>query len=207
MAGTTAVSAQLAAFANGLDEADSRPVTMAELAEGLGETAPAVLLLLLALPPLIPLPGVPIGFVFGMAIGTVALQVIAGRTVLVLPGALARRSLPRAGVRRMLLRAVPWLRRIETLLRPGRMMGLTIGGPRRAVGVIAVLLALTLAVPIPMGDPLPALATMTLAFGLMEHDGAAVLAGTAIAVTAMAWNIFLIATSLHLLDMAAAHLF
>ncbi len=207
MGRTTAVSTQLEAFANELDTGNRKPVTLGELAKGLGETAPAVLLLLLALPPLIPLPGVPIGFVFGMAIGIVALQLIAGRAVLVLPGKLARRSLPRAGVRRMLLRAVPWLRRIETLLRPGRLMGLTIGGPRRVVGGIALLLALTLAVPIPLGDPLPALATMTLAFGLMEHDGAAVLVGATIATAAIAWNVFLIATSLHLLEMAAAHLF
>ncbi len=201
---TSTVSARIAAFAETL--ADAPPVTLAMLAAGLGDAGQAAVMLLLGLPLLIPMPGVPLGLVFGITIGVLAVQVLRGQDVLHLPQMLARRSMPPAGLRRVLLRAVPWLRRLEGLLRPGRMGWLATGLGRRWAGAVLLLLAALLALPIPLGDPISALATVLIAVGLMEHDGGAVLAGMAVAVAALAWNVFILAAGWHLLDTALAHL-
>jgi hypothetical protein len=199
-----AVSARVARFAATL--VGGAPVPLAAVVEGLGDAGHAAVILLLALPLLIPLPGVPLGLVFGVTIALLAIQLIRGRGVLHLPDSLGRRTLPQAGLRRVLLRAVPWLRRIEALLRPGRLEFLAKGAGRRWAGVVLLMLSGLLALPIPLGDPISAFATILLALGLMEHDGLAVLAGVTVSVAALAWNSFVLVGSLQMLDMLLRHL-
>jgi hypothetical protein len=201
-----AVSDRVAGFAAGL-EAGGAPVTLEAVIEGLGDAGHAAVILLLALPLLIPLPGVPLGLVFGCAIFWLAIQLVRGLEVLHLPAMFGQRLLPQAGLRQILQRAVPRLRRLEAMLRPGRMTWLAVGAGRRWAGGVLGVLALLLALPIPLGDPISAVATILVALGLMEHDGLAVLAGMGVSVAALAWNGFVLLGSLHLLDMAVRHLF
>ena len=50
------------------------------------------------------------------------------------------------------------------------------------VGMLAFLLSILSALPIPFGHMVPALALMVIGLGLIEHDGAAILLGTAVGV-------------------------
>jgi hypothetical protein len=47
----------------------------------------------------------------------------------------------------------------------------------RIIGVLALILSILSALPIPFGHMVPALALMVIGLGLIEHDGAAILLG------------------------------
>jgi hypothetical protein len=108
----------------------------------------------------------------------VAVQLAIGLPRPWLPRFLAARSLSRAEFARMVARVVPYLARIERLLRP-RFMVLT--GPlgERVLGVVCLALALLLAVPILFNWPLVVpIALMSLA--VIERDGVFAAIGLAV---------------------------
>ena len=75
-------------------------------------------------------------------------------------------------------RVVPWLTRAEKLLRP-RAALLARPPMEYGVGLICLLLACVLVLPIPLGNTLPALAISLLALGVLERDGLWILGGIA----------------------------
>jgi hypothetical protein len=102
-----------------------------------------------------------------------------------LPGVIARRSLARDDLQTLVRRIRPWLARAEKLLRPR--WGLLTHPPLEyAIGLLCLVLAVVLSLPIPLGNTLPALAISVLALGVLERDGLWVLAGTALAAFALA---------------------
>jgi hypothetical protein len=82
----------------------------------------------------------------------------------------------RADFGAMVLRVAPWLERAEKLLRP-RVSALALPPVEYGVGLVCLLLAIVLVLPIPLGNMLPALAISLLALGLLERDGFAISAG------------------------------
>lgn len=168
--------------------------TVGEVLAHLGERAPGFLLLALAIPAIVPTPGVPAGMVFGTVLAIVALQMIAGRDHLALPGWLARRPVRRSVVEGVLERAAPLVERIERRLAP-RMPAFTRPGAVRPLGVLVLLMGGLIALPIPFGNMLPGLAVLAVALGLLARDGLAVAAGVGISVVATATSVALIASS------------
>lgn len=76
----------------------------------------------------------------------------------------------------MTLRLVPWLQRIERIIRP-RILLLTEPISERLIGVVAFALAVVLFLPIPFGNMLPGFALALFALGILERDGLAIIAG------------------------------
>lgn len=74
----------------------------------------------------------------------------------------------------------PWLARAERLLRP-RVARLALPPMEYLVGLVCLLLAIVLVLPVPLGNMLPALAISLLALGVLEGDGLWILAGLAAA--------------------------
>jgi hypothetical protein len=107
--------------------------------------------------------------VLGTPIILLSLMMLAGYPEPVLPRVVRERSFPRAALEAVMLRAQPWLARLERLTRPG-----TLSLPNRAVEIPAALLlslnAVLLALPIPFGNPAPALAIVLTAVALIEAD-------------------------------------
>lgn len=93
-----------------------------------------------------------------------------------LPAFLRDRSIPRRQLAAAIAGILPWLERVERLIRP-RMMWLSTPVAERAIGLLALILAVVLFLPIPFGNMLPGLALALLALGLLERDGLLVLAG------------------------------
>jgi hypothetical protein len=92
--------------------------------------------------------------------------------------------LSRADFTRLVRRIAPWLASAESLLRPR--LTLLGGAPmQRLIGLLCLVLALVLFLPIPLGNVLPGLAITVLALGLLGRDGAWILAGLAIAGVAL----------------------
>jgi hypothetical protein len=152
---------------------DGQRVTVGELLEQLQDRTYGLILLALTLPNLIPIPppGIPgVSLVTGILMMLLSIQLTLGLRRPWLPGILLRRGLPRAGFDRVLQYTLPYVERLERWLKP-RWLWITQPLAERLLGVMAILLSLAIALPIPFGNWLPAVAMGLLALGLAERDG------------------------------------
>lgn len=153
----------------------------------LGDRAFGIVMIILAFPNCLPLP--PGGStLFGVLLMLVAVQVLFGRHRLWLPSVVRRRSVTREDFRKVVQKVAPILQRVESLCRP-RLSWLAGGWAERLIGFVVIVLAIVIALPIPIvGNLPPAVIVGILSIGLIERDGAAVLAGLALAVLIVALN-------------------
>lgn len=169
-------------------------VLMRAMAQAHGPDAHGTLLLLLAMPCLVPVPGV--GTVLGLGMAALAVAMWRGRSEPCLPQRVAELALPGR-----------WARRVLTGLatayalagRHAKERASHLAGPRwqptiaATVGVMAFIVVM----PIPFGNVLPAFALVLLGLGLVFRDGVAVVLGLVAAglalfatagLTLMAWS-------------------
>jgi hypothetical protein len=149
-------------------------VAVGDLLAALGDRALGALLFVFAFPNILPLPP-GASAVLGAPLVFLAAQLSLGMRPW-LPGIIGRRSMAHADFRTVVLRVAPWLERAEKLLRP-RASALALPPFEYGVGLICLLLAVVLVLPIPFGNMLPALAICLLALGLLERDGYSIGAG------------------------------
>ncbi|MEJ8571804.1 exopolysaccharide biosynthesis protein [Microbaculum marinum] len=158
-------------------------VSLEDLLVAFGDRAFGALLLLFALPNIVPLPLIGVSTVLGIPMAFVAAQMAAGSRTLWLPGWIGRRSVAAGEFRAVMGPLIPTVARAERLLSP-RWLWLTSPGAMRAVGVVCLVLSVILLLPIPFANLLPATAIVVLALGLLQKDGLAVLTGLLIAAIA-----------------------
>lgn len=158
-------------------------VSFAGLVGSLHRRAFGLSLMLFALPNCLPtIPG--FSTVTGLMLLIIAGQMVAGRDTLLLPGFLGRRTVSTRQIRAIVARVVPTVRRVESLCRP-RWPMMTERPGRRIMGLIVMLLAIILMLPIPfIGNQPPGLAIVVLALGLAERDGLVVAIGYVVSVLA-----------------------
>ena len=165
-------------------------VRLADLDELLGERSFGCLLLLFALPNAFPhgLPGV--STVTGIPLGLIAFQMLIGMQKAYLPRWLSERSLNARDFRRLMERTAPLLRKVERVMKP-RWLAFSSPTGQRWVGACCLTLALVLALPIPFGNLLPAIAVVLIALGLIERDGIVVSGGIVLGIFALAavWGV------------------
>lgn len=166
-------------------ELQSDRVSLAEMAAAHGPAAQGTLLVLMAVPCLLPVAGV--GTLLGLGLVAVALAMWRGHELVCLPPRVAGMALPRQGAQRVLglmagfyAFASRWSReRLTHLVRTGSCRWLATG-----VGAMALLIVL----PIPFGNVLPALALTAFGLGMVFRDGVAVLLGAVFGVLALAFT-------------------
>lgn len=183
------------------EKLDGDLTTLGTVLAHLGERAPGFLLLALAIPAVVPTPGVPAGMVFGTVLALVALQMIAGRDRLYLPGWLRHRPVRRTVVVAALRHVAPLLERIERRLAP-RYRSLTGRTMVRPLGAVVLVMGVLIALPIPFGNTLPGLAVLVIALGLIAHDGLAVAVGIGLSGIACVTSAALIAAGWWMLSSA-----
>lgn len=169
---------------------DERP-SLEQLVEHLGDRAPAFLLLTLAIPALVPSPGLPAGFLFGSLLAVVAAQMAIGHDALRIPGWIGRRRVKRSLLHAIVAKAAPVIERVEARLRT-RTPSLTRESVRRPLGGVILVMGILIALPIPFGNTLPALAVLVIAMGLLARDGLAVATGLGISALAAAVSVALV---------------
>ena len=151
-------------------------VTVADLAALHGQATQGALLVLLAAPCLLPLPGV--GTVLAWGIAAAAVWMWRGDQTCQLPARVARLSLPtKAAVR--VLHVLAWVYARAATLARERLTGLTHAVHRHWMAAWVAAMAVLIFLPIPFGNVLPAVALVLLGLGLVFRDGLAVLAGLA----------------------------
>jgi len=161
----------------GLGVGEDPKLSLREMVEAFGERGFGALILLLALMALFPWP--PGGkAVFSVPIILIAAELALQRDRVWLPRWLLKLSVSRDAYRSAARSILPRLRKVERLTRP-RWPALTGEIADVAVGVICILLALMMALPVPFGDALPGLTLALFALAVIQRDGAFVIAGLA----------------------------
>lgn len=174
-----AAKATLSAMLQALAQDDSRDrISVGDLLEALGDRALAALLFVFAVPNVLPVPP-GTSSILGAPLVFLAAQLTFGRRPW-LPAVMTRRTMTRSDFATLVRRIGPWLARAERLLRP-RALALSSPPMEYFVGVVCLLLAIVLVLPVPLGNMLPALAISLLALGVLERDGLWILAGLATA--------------------------
>jgi hypothetical protein len=179
----TRFSALLRLIAGGASER----IGIGELIDRFGDKSFGAAMLLFALPNVVPLPP-GASTLFGLPLLLIAAQLALGRPAIWLPMSLRRRSISAALFSRLVDATRPYLRWAERLLRPR--LGFLLSPPMtRLTGLACVLLAILIALPIPLANFLSGVAVAAFAFGLLRHDGIAILLGwlaTAVSLAATA---------------------
>lgn len=149
-------------------------ISIGDLFAALGDRALGALMFVFAVPNVIPVPP-GVSTVLGAPLIFLAAQLMLGRSPW-LPKVITQRSLLRTDFATLMRRVLPWLTKAERFLRP-RVTVLALPPMEYLIGLICLLLAVVLALPIPLGNTLPALAISALALGVLERDGHWVVAG------------------------------
>lgn len=163
-------------------------IAVGDLLAAMHDRALAALIFIFAVPNVLPVPP-GTSAILGAPLIFLAAQLALGRRPW-LPKIIARRSIARGDFAVLVGRAGPWLARAERLLRP-RLSRLAGPPTEYAIGTVCLLLATILFLPIPLGNMLPALGICLFALGILERDGAWVMAGfvTAVASVALVWGV------------------
>ena len=153
-------------------------VSISDLMRAMDARAVAALILLFALPNVLPTPP-GTSSILGLPLLYLCAQMMLGKLPW-LPGLIADRSMTRNDFRAFVGRVTPWLARAERLLKP-RLLFITSPKGEQVIGALCLVLAIVLAMPIPLGNMLPALAISLMALGVLERDGLWVLGGAIVA--------------------------
>jgi hypothetical protein len=157
-------------------------IAISDLLVALGDRATGALIFIFAFPNVLPTPP-GTSSILGAPLIFLTAQLMLGRAPW-LPAFVANRAMTRADFSSLVKRILPWLKRAEGLLRP-RLANLTLPPMEYVVGLLSLLLAVLLVLPIPLGNVLPALAISLMALGVLERDGLWVLSGLAVSVAAV----------------------
>lgn len=169
------------------DVSEREKVSLGDLLHHLGQSGFGLALIALALPAMIPIPG-PFGMITGSCLVLIAFQMLLGWQRLTLPRFVANRHLAADGVKAVITRALPWVKRLEAVVSEGRWRSLTGPKSRVLVGVPVLLLAVVLALPIPFGNVGPVISLLVIGLSLVARDGLALLVGLGLALATFAWT-------------------
>lgn len=149
-------------------------VAIGDLLAALGDRALGALMFVFAAPNIFPVPP-GVSTVLGAPLLFLSLQLMLGLKPW-LPGVVAQRSIARDDLAALVRRVLPWLQKAERLLRP-RWRFMVRPPLENLAGLVCLLLAVVLMLPVPLGNTLPALAIALMALGVLERDGLWMLAG------------------------------
>jgi hypothetical protein len=155
---------------------DDRAVTLGETLGSVGTRAHGVALLVLALPDAVPLPIPSLSLVLALPLLAITLHLATYGAARALPSRFGALSLPQKLVGALRSWVAPLLRRAERMSHPRWQ---PVAGQERLLALVCLYLAILLLLPIPLFNTPPALCLVLVAWGMVQRDGAFVLAGLA----------------------------
>lgn len=160
-----------------LDElTEDETVTLGELRDRLARRGFGVLMILLALPTLIPVLPPGSAAAVGLLYILLSLQMLFGKDEPWLPKRVSRYRLSARVITALRTRGIPFVRRIERFSRP-RPLRLDERIVSRGVALVVLILGIVLLSPLPFLNTLPALAVLMMGIGLLNRDGVFIAGG------------------------------
>ena len=174
----------LSASLHGLLETEADHLTIGTIVERVGDRGFGLLLLVLSLPSALPVPAAGYSVPFGIILLFLAGQMLAGRRRPVFPARMERVKLGRRNAERLLRGGERLFRFLEWIVRP-RLRWIGSRGGRSFMGVLVLVMALLMMIPIPMTNTFPALVIFLIGVGLTEEDGLFAIAACMVGVLAV----------------------
>jgi hypothetical protein len=156
---------------------DHLKVTLSDLLSLAGERTFGFLFVLLSFPSALPIPAPGYSIPFGIAMLLLAGQLLIGRKQPWFPSSWQNHGFEVKRVRQVLKMGLPWLRRIESISRPRLTQVCTSAIGRTVIGLAIALMSISMMIPIPGTNTLPAMGIFVTGFGLLDDDGAISLGG------------------------------
>lgn len=152
-------------------------VTLQELKSSLHEKGFALLLVVFSFPMAIPLPYPP-GFttVLGIPLMLFSIQMMLAFDSPWLPKSLGAKTIKRTTLAMMIEKSAPYFQKIEVFTRPRLRFFSSVTG-ERIVGFMAFLCAISITLPIILGNAVPSLGILIMGFGLLNKDGVVIIGG------------------------------
>ncbi len=160
-----------------IEEPPANPITLASVLQLAGERTFGFLFVLLSLPSALPLPAPGYSVPFGIAMFLLAVQLMAGAKTPWLPARIMNHALPLKQAQGFVKSGIPWMQRIERLSKPRLTPVCTSRTGRAVLGLAIALMSISMMIPIPGTNTLPAMGIFVTGFGLLDDDGAISLAG------------------------------
>lgn len=163
-----------------LERHEGEYVSLRELLDGLGNRAFGPTLLVCSLPEALPLPVAGMSAIIGIPLMLLSVQLLLGFPRPWLPSWIANRSLKRIHFEKIVEKLLHYLEKVERVIRP-RWRFATTPLVERLLGLLFLILATVIFLPIPFGNMLPALAMFVISLGLIEGDGVVIVWGVVVA--------------------------
>jgi hypothetical protein len=162
---------------NGLSE---QKTTVNYLIETFHERGIGVVLFIFAAPMALPIPVPPgINLLLATPLVLLSLQLAISRHTIWIPEGIKSKSIDTSKLKSMFTAIIPILEKIELLVKP-RFGMITQGVYSRIFGILALLMALTVCIPIPLTNTIPSLGIAIMSIGILSRDGLSVIIGALI---------------------------
>ena len=158
-----------------------------DLLEALHERGFGFLIFIFALPAALPLPGLGVNTIIALPLLFLTVQQLMGRHRIWIPEWMKYKSISRKHYEGLTDAALPWIKKIEIFIRP-RMGFITQGVFSHLIGLAGVIMTLSICVPLPLTNTVPAMGVALMALGVIMRDGLAVIAG---AVLGLVWVVMI----------------
>ena len=174
------------------EETRKSEVTLGDILALAEERSFGFLFVILALPSALPIPAPGYSIPFGVAMFFLALQLILGHQRPWLPNKMLKGSMKLEMVQGFIKKGIPWLQRIESITKPRYSSICTSLPGRIIIGSAIALMSISMMIPIPGTNTIPAMGIFITGFGLVEDDGAISLTGLVISAIGAAISISII---------------
>ncbi|MEM1170632.1 MAG: exopolysaccharide biosynthesis protein [Cyanobacteria bacterium P01_H01_bin.35] len=164
------------------DEEPLNKVTLKDIIDLAGERIFGFLFVILSLPSALPVPAPGYSIPFGILLLLLAVQLIIGSKTPWLPKSWLNNSISIEKVQGILKKGIPWLQKIEVISRPRLSYICTSFVGRIIIGCAIALMAISMMIPIPGTNTIPAIGIFVTGFGLLDDDGFISLGGLVICV-------------------------
>ncbi|MCO6435142.1 exopolysaccharide biosynthesis protein, partial [Nitrosomonas nitrosa] len=130
-----------------------------------------------ALPICLPIP-VPPGYTtfFSIPLFIFSVQMIWGMKSPWLPEWIGKKEISRKSLEKMIEKATPWLRKIESYLHP-RLTYISVHAWERIIGIFAFIFTISISLPIPLTNFPPGWGILIMSLGLLNKDGLTIIVG------------------------------
>ena len=159
------------------EEKRDAKVTLGEIFSLTEERIFGFLLAILSLPSALPVPAPGYSIPFGIAMFFLAIQLVIGRDRPWLPEKFLKGSMSLETIQKFVKMGTPWMEKIENVTKPRVAYLCTSLAGRVILGTAIALMSISMMIPIPGTNTLPAIGIFVIAFGLLEDDGLICIAG------------------------------
>jgi hypothetical protein len=152
-------------------------MSVGEIKNSLHERGFGVLLAIAALPICLPIP-VPPGYTtfFSIPLFIFSVQMMWGMKSPWLPEWITKKEINKKSLQKLIEKATPWLRKIESYLHP-RLTYISVHAWERIIGIFTFIFTISISLPIPLTNFPPGWGILIMSLGLLNKDGLTIIVG------------------------------